>query len=635
MNEEQQTTVLTETTPVPRELWYRKIPIVVAGGICAGIILFGGGLYLFHTQTHQESAETVPPDIEKNEHGADPTLGAPVQSDVENTDMPPHDTTPDWVLEDARDYSLLYGSVPAQEGVVWFVKPQNAGVRNLLVRKCEVTASCTGDYEYSGIAFVYYQIGTYFGNEILYTTLPCMGMLCNDTPLIFIGSLSDGYQVLTAHSQISVMDDEYVEYTIAPGITKNDTLRLTALDIPAGYSIKGLEFSGGWSTGVTGLFSRTYGLKAVNDFQSDQNSSVEFVETTPYGPLFRMFWNDYSEVEGGVQTASVSYGIRLQGGLLLSGDSVIPFMRDDQVPDITWLDGSQNETPYRGQLGGCGFGSPRVLRTKVADEDRTLVGYARTGEAIYSITNTRHPLIDEVFRITGGTYYEYNPETYDSIPHSYTREEFIAHRGALTYTDGFGLDRELVNSTYGPQAECAKPVIYLYPETTMPISVSVDALVTKSEPAYDGGWHVQATPQGELTNNGDTYTSLFWDGYGYGVYPRITEGVIVPTQDALGTMEAQLRDMGFNDTEVADFSTYWAAYMPSKPYTRITWFTTEEMEKLAKLTIDPQPDTLIRAFVDFEGLKAPYAIPVQKLPHYRRDGYVVTEWGGLLRHNEE
>ncbi len=89
--------------------------------------------------------------------------------------------------------------------------------------------------------------------------------------------------------------------------------------------------------------------------------------------------------------------------------------------------------------------------------------------------------------------------------------------------------------------------------------------------------------------------------------------------------------MGFTSQEIADFSEFWKEHIPSKPFTRITWFLTNEMEELAQLTIDPKPDTLIRVFVDFEGLDAPASMKPQRLPRFERNGYTVVEWGGLLR----
>ena len=54
-------------------------------------------------------------------------------------------------------------------------------------------------------------------------------------------------------------------------------------------------------------------------------------------------------------------------------------------------------------------------------------------------------------------------------------------------------------------AKSAKPVIYLYPETTMEVSVELDfdGTLTTTYPAYRDGWTVTAFPDGTLINHAD------------------------------------------------------------------------------------------------------------------------------------
>lgn len=60
-----------------------------------------------------------------------------------------------------------------------------------------------------------------------------------------------------------------------------------------------------------------------------------------------------------------------------------------------------------------------------------------------------------------------------------------------------------------------KPVIYLYPEQTMEVSVLLDfnGQLTTTYPAYDNGWKVVAEPDGTLVDaNGREYYCLYWEG---------------------------------------------------------------------------------------------------------------------------
>jgi hypothetical protein len=76
---------------------------------------------------------------------------------------------------------------------------------------------------------------------------------------------------------------------------------------------------------------------------------------------------------------------------------------------------------------------------------------------------------------------------------------------------------------------------------------------------------------------------------------------------------------------------FWLPKMPDKPYVRLTWFGTNDMNKLAPLYVEPKPDTIIRVFLDFEGLDNPIGLTPQKLSSIPRTGFTLIEWGGLLR----
>ena len=61
-----------------------------------------------------------------------------------------------------------------------------------------------------------------------------------------------------------------------------------------------------------------------------------------------------------------------------------------------------------------------------------------------------------------------------------------------------------------------KPVLYLYPEEEMEVTVTLDfdGTLTSTYPAYGDGWTVTARPDGTLTNpaTGREYYCLFWEG---------------------------------------------------------------------------------------------------------------------------
>jgi hypothetical protein len=142
---------------------------------------------------------------------------------------------------------------------------------------------------------------------------------------------------------------------------------------------------------------------------------------------------------------------------------------------------------------------------------------------------------------------------------------------------------------------------------------------------------VLAQPSGQLSYQGKPYNNLFWEGLGIGEYPVVDAGIIVPRVDAIPTIRQQLHYQGLNQTEIQDFMAYWGPKLPTTKYVRLTWFGTADLNDLAPLHISPTPSTLIRVFLDFQGLNRTYALKPQQLSAPARQGFTVIEWGGLDR----
>ena len=97
------------------------------------------------------------------------------------------------------------------------------------------------------------------------------------------------------------------------------------------------------------------------------------------------------------------------------------------------------------------------------------------------------------------------------------------------------------------------------------------------------------------------------------------------------SLNDHLARLGLNEKESAEFLEFWLSKMPNTPYVRLTWFGTRQMNELAPLTITPKPDTMIRVFLDFEGLEQESVIEPQRLSSIPRKGFTLVEWGGILR----
>lgn len=175
-----------------------------------------------------------------------------------------------------------------------------------------------------------------------------------------------------------------------------------------------------------------------------------------------------------------------------------------------------------------------------------------------------------------------------------------------------------------------KPVIYLYPEKTMDVSVKLDYAgdLTVTYPTYDNGWQVTAQPDGTLTNHADglEYSYLFWEGNGQ-LEVDFSEGFVVKGEDTAAFLQKTLSDMGLTPKEYNDFIVYWLPFMQENAYNLIS-FQQENYTEQAKLDIHPAPDSVLRVFMAFRSLEKPIEVKPQEFQPFERNGFTVVEWGG-------
>ncbi len=175
-----------------------------------------------------------------------------------------------------------------------------------------------------------------------------------------------------------------------------------------------------------------------------------------------------------------------------------------------------------------------------------------------------------------------------------------------------------------------KPVIYLYPKKQMQIRVKLNykGTLTNTYPQIDGNrWNVTATPNGTLKVNGKQYKYLFWDGINGEVDWDWSEGFCINRSNVDKFLEKKIEQLGLNFAEAQDFITYWAPMIKQNEWSLVS-FQTEKYEELAKLMIEPQPDTLIRVFMIFKKCEEQVAIQEQKIQRMKRKGFTAVEWGG-------
>ena len=174
-----------------------------------------------------------------------------------------------------------------------------------------------------------------------------------------------------------------------------------------------------------------------------------------------------------------------------------------------------------------------------------------------------------------------------------------------------------------------KPVIYLYPEEKIKVSVNLtlDGRLTCTYPAYGSGWQVTAFPDGTLTDtSGKTYNYLYWEGETYAQYD-LSKGFCVKGEDTAAFLEYALDKLGLTRREANEFIVYWLPLMEQNPYNIIA-FQTDIYTDAARLEVNPAPDTLIRVFMAWHGADTYVELPEQELDAPERKGFTVIEWGG-------
>ena len=177
-----------------------------------------------------------------------------------------------------------------------------------------------------------------------------------------------------------------------------------------------------------------------------------------------------------------------------------------------------------------------------------------------------------------------------------------------------------------------KPVIYVYPEKPMNVSISIN--ITKGKftviyPKFNEGnnsWKINANPNGEIELNNKKYPYLFYECDSY-FSQETNEGFIVDDKIAADFLEEKLKILGLNDKEMTDFITYWLPTLLNNKLS-ICSFQTQKFFDNFPLNVSPKPETLIRIFLSIKKIESPIEIKEQKLEPIERKGFTVVEWGG-------
>ncbi len=187
-----------------------------------------------------------------------------------------------------------------------------------------------------------------------------------------------------------------------------------------------------------------------------------------------------------------------------------------------------------------------------------------------------------------------------------------------------------------PKILIRKPAIYLYAEkeTEVKIIHQFKGRILTTYPSYNDGWKVRVNPKGVLFNVQDNrqYNYLFWDGeYTFPTnHFNYQDGFYIDKKDYVSFLQEKLSYVGLNENEINDFIVYWLPELNRYNQVFIHFRINDNIGNSSELRITPNPDVLIRLFMEFKEYNPSNSmrLPLQNLPQFKRNKFVVIEWGG-------
>ena len=188
-----------------------------------------------------------------------------------------------------------------------------------------------------------------------------------------------------------------------------------------------------------------------------------------------------------------------------------------------------------------------------------------------------------------------------------------------------------------PKQIYLKPMIYLYPDSAMPVDVRIGPVssLAMTYPKDDSGrWQVQAYPDGRLVErkSGKEFYGLYWEGKNW-VPPASDTGVVVRGSEFAQVLDSLLELKGLNFRERQECVTFWMHSLVNSPWVMIQFFD-QEFSQAHPLSVSPTPTTMLRVALSFRKLKSYVRLHPPVLTKPARRGFTVVEWGGQVRDGE-
>jgi|GEM_PF-2293235 len=333
---------------------------------------------------------------------------------------------------------------------------------------------------------------------------------------------------------------------------------------------------------------------------------------------------------------SVSYYIILPFGKAVGISPEPNFVDANDVPQLSWTIGAKPVASYR--YGEYAYGWQDCydgISTVQLQSALVQTGITTKSDPVYEIDSSKYPKVYQCLHDKTKRY------VYDSVTQTGTYQDTVSYADFILSHPMFFWKHQLgdliafVRSDVVPAAEKAKPVVYLYPEKLERVNVKVSPIggFIKTDPAYENGWIVDATPGGIITNtkDGKQYPYLFWEGGKDGVVETPKQGFVVAKNDIASVLNTKLSLFGLNDKERSDFLEFWVPKLSEAPYYFITFISRSEIDRVSPMTISPTPKSVIRLLMDYKPLTQPVSVEPLIITPTERSGFTVVEWGGIVR----
>lgn len=346
--------------------------------------------------------------------------------------------------------------------------------------------------------------------------------------------------------------------------------------------------------------------------------------------------------------ARKSYLIKDREGFFLTIQLIGPtFTMEDYIyteisgnsPSVTWQDGTQASiSTYDSSYGTCE--SSKDATVGFVYENVNISDLIEVGSVNQKTVYEKKNIASDVFtkKLYDDDYnssdqlWKYNNITEDdNRPLTYS--EYISYHPVIYIQDVYGNFIRYTNNNFMMIGGCAKPAIYLYPQTNTEVNVSVipNGKLTFTNPSYKNGWSVEAYPTGKLLNLIDNklYDYLWWESYTYKLNIP-SDGFVIAKSEVSSFLDKELKTMNLSAEEISQFKDYWVAKIQEEDtdYIFVTFLFNKDVDQIAQLKITPKPDNIFRVFMLYKPVKSYYLVNPLTIASVNRSGFTLVEWGG-------